>query len=113
MLRRINNPATPSNTSKILALPVPGSKQRPNDLDNPLQLVASKVIGRTAVKALLHADEVEYKIESVPLAGDSTTPRQAKKTIKEATGRDMPAPFGTFGSMIMMNMKNEVGLMFG
>lgn len=85
---------------------------RQNGLDTPLQLVSTKDIGRVAAEAFLHADEEVYKNNSVSLAGDSITPRQAAKAFKEATGLEMPSTYGVFGSLLKMMMKDEVGPMF-
>ena len=75
----------------------------------PLQLVSTDDIGAYAAKAFLHP--VDFKGQSISLAGDELTYLEMAQVFKEVTGSTVPTTWG-FLARLMLWMSKDMGSMF-
>ncbi|KAF3491389.1 uncharacterized protein GIQ15_00906 [Arthroderma uncinatum] len=77
--------------------------------DKPLQMVSVKDIGHFGALALLEPEK--YKGQTVSIAGDELTFKEACAVFKETMGYDMPQTYSFVGSMIRFLIKDAREMM--
>ena len=81
-------------------------------MDNKIQLISTKDIGKIAAEAFLNASSPEYKNAAVSIAGDELTPAEMAQTFKEVTGQDIPNFNWVVGKLLRWMLWNDLGIMF-
>ncbi|KAK5167334.1 uncharacterized protein LTR77_007033 [Saxophila tyrrhenica] len=87
------------------------SMWRLNGLDNKVQHVSTKDIGKVAADAFVNASSPEYKNKAVHLAGDELSPRQMATIFKEVTGEEIPATYSWLATVLRWMLNEQLGIM--
>lgn len=85
---------------------------RLNGLDNKVQFISTRDIGKVAADAFINASSPEYKNKSISLAGYEMTPRQAATIFKETTGEEIPSTYSFLATIITWVLWEQLGIMF-
>ena len=85
---------------------------RLNGLDNKVQYISTKDVGKVAADAFINASSPDYKNQSISLAGDAITPRQAATIFKEATGKEIPSTYPWLAYALRWMLWEQLGIMF-
>jgi uncharacterized protein YbjT (DUF2867 family) len=85
---------------------------RLNGLDNRVQHISTKDVGKVAAEAFINSDSPEYKNAAISLAGDSITPREMATIFKETTGEELPATYSFLAWIVRWLLWEQLGIMF-
>lgn len=85
---------------------------RLNGLDNKVQYISTRDIGKVAADAFINASSPEYKNKAISLAGDEITPRQAAIIFKETTGGEIPSTYSFLATVLTWVLWEQLGIMF-
>ncbi|MCJ1341441.1 hypothetical protein MMC09_006737 [Bachmanniomyces sp. S44760] len=78
--------------------------------NQPLQLVATRDIGKFGALAFMNPEK--YRNQSLSLAGDNLTHKEAEKIFQDEIGYTMPRTFGFISSALQWANPADIGVMF-
>lgn len=82
---------------------------RLNGMDNRLQFVSTKDIGKIAAEAFINASSPDYKNKAINIAGDSITPSEMATTFKEVTGQEIPFTYSWVAVVVRWLLWEQLG----
>ena len=82
---------------------------RLNGMDNRVQYVSTKDLGKIAADAFINASSPDYKNKAISVAGDSITPKEMAAVFKEVTGEEIPTTYPFLARILRYKLWEQLG----